>query len=92
MKIRITQEDIDNGIPGNSCKCPTALAVCRTLGVSSDADIVDVTDECVQLNIPGFDIYWGLDDTGIAFVDYFDNHTPVHPVEFEAYPVIRVVR
>lgn len=92
MRISITQEDIDNGIPGSSCKCPTALAVCRVLGIDPILEKIEVTDECIELNTSSYNMYWGLDDVGVAFIDYFDNHTPVHPVEFEAYPVIRVVR
>ena len=32
VRVRITQQDIDEGRPGDPCNCPGARAVCRALG------------------------------------------------------------
>lgn len=32
VTIDVTQEDIDNGVPRSTCKCPIALAARRVLG------------------------------------------------------------
>jgi hypothetical protein len=32
MKVRVTREDIKNGVRGDMCKCPIALAVNRKTG------------------------------------------------------------
>ncbi len=32
IEIEVTSEDIENGVPGDACRCPIALAVERQIG------------------------------------------------------------
>lgn len=45
MKINVTQEDIDEGVPGSCSRCPIAKAFKRqnpTLGVSVDGQVIQI--------------------------------------------------
>lgn len=50
LRIKVTQNDIDNGTPGKECECPVALAIKRAFEVDS----VSVGDARIVI---GCDIY-----------------------------------
>ena len=75
MKIKVTQDDIDNGERHRCYRCPIAHAMCRTLGAS-----IAVTQEK----------YYREEDDGKylpteaqRFILDFDAGRPVAPFEFE---------
>ncbi len=82
MIIRVTQDDIDNGVRGTSAYCPIARAIKRE--VTADAHWI----------IAGYTGLWfGLYERGgyrattppiaSAFMSKFDKHEAVEPIEFE---------
>lgn len=38
MKIEVTREDINNGVPSNPWRCPIGLAISRALGIDDPDD------------------------------------------------------
>lgn len=67
MKIQVTQEDIDNGWPLDSCMCPVALAIKRHI---TEFD-----------TLVGY--YSKLPDECYKFMRSFDKQKSVQPFEFE---------
>lgn len=84
MKINITQQDIDEGLPGQVHKCPIAQALCRIIGMVPDAGLIEVEDTSIVIFAGAHSLIWELDDTGIEFVEDFDHGMPVQPCTIEA--------
>jgi hypothetical protein len=81
--ITVTQEDIDNGTPGNSCACPVALAVLRAFNVSEgyvDVGQLYITFRPVYLS---HHEYYATSSAVANFITMFDTGAPVEPFEFE---------
>ena len=76
MKIKVTQEHIHNGTPGDSECCPIALAVKEIFPnnhISVCKDCVAIDDDACNTEA----ISW--------FIDDFDRFLDVEPFEFELY-------
>lgn len=80
MRITVTQEHIDKGLPGMTDECPIALAV-KALGY----DRVCVDDESVEASRGEGRLFYGyLSDEATQFVHDFDGEIDVEPFTFEA--------
>ena len=82
MKLKITQEDIDNGIKTSASKCPVALAVERTIE-SEDYYMIAVTGTRVKVyeSMSRLKELYGLDEDGVDFILNFDKGKTVKPCE-----------
>jgi hypothetical protein len=83
LTIKITQEDIDKGVPGSFTFCPIANAVSRN---NPDYD-VRVAYDYVLLKSkrdPDVKVLYHLPREGSDFVDNFDCEEPVEPISFVA--------
>jgi hypothetical protein len=49
VKVEVTQEDIDQGIPSDCTDCPVALALCRVLDLP---DTITVAHSIIRLPTP----------------------------------------
>jgi hypothetical protein len=78
MKIKVTQEDIDNGQRKSCSCCPVALAMKRVLDidvkVGDNKFVLTSSDEFTILELP---------KEARIFIDAFDNDELVEPFEFE---------
>jgi hypothetical protein len=81
LKIEVTAEDIQNGMPGWCGKCPVALAVRRALGgfVKREVASVGVSYAAVYVDSR---IHM-LPSDARMFVQNFDEGEPVEPFDFE---------
>lgn len=78
--VEVTQDDIDNGTPGERCRCPIARAVKRLINVDPDSDAgIEVYSKWIDMN--GHDAY-GLPDEAIDFISRFDTDLDVAPFKF----------
>lgn len=73
--VDVTQDDIDNGIPGSGSSCPIARAVMRT----TDAICVGVDTAILALSTNTDDRYYPMTKRGQRFINYFDDGLPVQP-------------
>ncbi len=81
MKVTVTQEMIDKGIPGDPCYCPIALAF-KELGYEG----ASVDDECADVHKQGeaFSETYYLPDEARSFITTFDATSGKgEPFEFE---------
>lgn len=78
MKIDVTAEDIDNGVPGECGRCPVALAIARKLGLVGAG--IRVGPSAVRIR---FDGARDLPAVARVFVEAFDWDRPVEPFSFE---------
>lgn len=77
--VVVTRNDIDNGIKRQASCCPIALAVCRTLKIASEEQLVEVD---YSISITGFEVRT-LDHGQIdKFVKAFDKEELVLPFMF----------
>jgi hypothetical protein len=76
MLIKITQNDIDLGIPGNSCKCPIALSMRRIF----PGEDIEVSRSFIYL---GKSTAYYIPEAARNFIKAFDKRLPVAPCEFE---------
>lgn len=76
IKISVSQEDIDNGTPGDETCCPIALAVKRQYPEYNE---VSVEIDVLFLD----DINYLMPIEASNFVDDFDEGKSVAPLEFE---------
>lgn len=79
MKIKVTKDDIRNGMVGSALYCPVALAIRRAMP--------EATDVGVGFTIAGFvigdeEINADLPDEAVQFIRSFDEGDPVEPFEF----------
>lgn len=79
-RFSITGEDIINGLPSVSDKCPIALCIKRTM---PEIQEVDVDVQVVQLKIAGKGINVNTSDECDWFISDFDDGEAVSPFEFE---------
>ena len=78
--IRVTQEDIDNGVRTNCFNCPLSLAVKRSLNAVS----ADVSRWCIEFKLAsGLAGRFVLPKEAVDFVRGFDSDKKVEPFEFE---------
>lgn len=70
MTINVTQDDIDNGVRGNSFKCPVALALIKAVGI-----------DMVQASLRG--LYGKYAAEVSLFIKNYDSFLPVVPFSFE---------
>ncbi len=84
VKINVTQDHIDKGIPGSSYKCPVALAIKETLP-PGDARRISVGLCYVSFyrkkGINRFYTY-GLPKRIVTFIETFDEKKKVRPMHF----------
>lgn len=82
MNITVTQEDIDDGRPGNAFLCPVALATKRDSGMDAS---VSSHDLCLYRN-DGPTLWRALLPAEAAtFIDGFDASRAGMPFSFEAH-------
>lgn len=90
MKISVTQEDIDNGIPSNPNSCPVALAFKRALPADITISVVGpyaylyLPDHATHLTV--VDVKLSLPDSVWSFVRAFDFPDTVVPKTLFASP------
>jgi hypothetical protein len=77
MKISVTQEHINNGLPRSPFCCPIALA-CEEAGIEGPG--VD------NRYIDGIDFHAALPPAASEFIENFDALRTVAPFEFEIDP------
>jgi hypothetical protein len=85
MKISVTQEDIDQGVPRSPFLCPIALAVRRELDLENAAwlaVLVNISQSCLELRVPDFKRV-DLPPEALEFIMDFDIHIKVDPIELE---------
>lgn len=75
IKISITKAHIRDGVPGNECDCPIALALKDAL-LTND---VAVNPDGMRVNNRTF----SADKKDRRFIERFDNGKPVKPYSFE---------
>lgn len=78
MKITVTQEDIDKGLPNRCYECPVSLAVKRALG-ARDVSV----SWTITAHVDGEILKFNKTDPITRFVAAFDARQPVQPFEFE---------
>lgn len=79
VKVRVTNEDIRRGRPGNCEKCPIALAICREMGCEVGSGEVIVEEDEVVIRGSRY----VMPDEAAKFMCRFDLREEVMPVEFE---------
>lgn len=78
--IKITQEDIDNGVRKQGGFCPVALSCKRDWGGTAAA----IGNIAGSVKVPGQGwLAFFLPGQGAKFVSDFDNNLPVEPITFE---------
>lgn len=82
MKIKVTAEDISNGVPGNPYTCPIALAAKRAgfIGVAVGSCSLDGGGDIIPLPIRARDFISAFDS--YAGSDRSDRY-PLEPFEFD---------
>ncbi len=74
VTINVTQEDIDKGKQGDSCKCPVALALRRIHpGARVGSLTLFIADDWVE----------STPEVARKFISEFDNGRPVGPISFD---------
>ena len=77
MKIRITEEDIEQGVSCSPSRCPVARAIRRDAG--STASHLTVSGATIWIG----DVHYRTPPRAFDFIFEFDNGDPVVPFEFE---------
>jgi hypothetical protein len=80
MLIKITQQDIDRGDPGNALSCPIALAIKRDFPgekVKVASSRIEIGDVVLVLNVNSSSI------KVYDFIEAFDMGLPVAPFEVD---------
>lgn len=75
MKISLTQDDIDNGLPDDCEDCPVALAIKR---VNPDAYVTAYSHE-ITIDRVKFEVPLSVS----VFINNFDDGRHVKPFEFD---------
>jgi len=82
MKVRITQDDIDNGEQKDVNECPIALALKRrnykNVQVANTVLLIENNEE----EMTGC----SLPENAIEFIKLFDKGKPVKPLTIEIFP------
>lgn len=74
MKINVTREDIEEGVPSNGCQCPVAIALQRHgPQLKVGAAFLYSPENQIALKLPDEAISWLLD---------YDMLLPVQPFSF----------
>jgi hypothetical protein len=83
IKVEVTQEDIDDGIPTDAESCPVALALRREFDVEGVCPIIRVTHRTVSITaLDGRRLEGRLPDRARRFVNLFDDDSDVEPIAF----------
>ncbi len=86
LTIKVTQEDIGNGIKGNSTSCPIGLAIQEKLGLDSSEVYVDGATislgQRVSPTFTGSYTIYQLSKIGYRFTERFDILKKVKPHTF----------
>ena len=81
MKIDVTQEDIDNGVPRCRVNCAIAIALRRQVQgcsfVAVDEDLISV------IMNDKLSATWSTPDIAADFIRHFDIKAIVEPISFE---------
>lgn len=80
MLVEVTQEDIDDGSPGDCHLCPIARALARMHGQSPEVSDFFVHDARVVIRDGGHII---LPEVATEFIKRFDGWQPVQPFSFD---------
>lgn len=79
IRVVVTQDHIDRGIPKDGCWCPIARAI-RDLGDNAfDGLEIEVDELLVRVG----DQTGKLPPEGLAFIEAFDEGRPVAPLAFD---------
>lgn len=92
LVIEVTQADIDNGVPGNMCRCPVAIAAVRALGGdwAGYLAVEEKASEVLQVSLYASRCALGpyaaypLPGDAADFVARFDDEDTVVPFTFTA--------
>lgn len=82
IRIEVTREDIDKGVPGDPCRCPIALAAGRRFGGNPS-----VTYREIWKSLEGHERLGKLPPEAVEFATNFDEHLPVEPMSFWPVPI-----
>lgn len=77
MKIKVTQEHINKGVPGSHCMCPIALAMLEAVN-----DLFSVHGYHVHY-FHRMWVWFSLPTSASMFVERFDRNKKVKPFEFD---------
>ena len=80
MKIRVTQEHINEGVPGKACSCPIALALNDQINPPHH---IQVGSEVILISSALDTCAYGLPEKVKQFISDFDGELFVEPLEFE---------
>jgi hypothetical protein len=85
--IKVSPQDIIDGIPEDERLCPIALA-CRRI-LPKNYDFFEVDDNLNFTDVNENRQYTCiLPEVADDFIQTFDNHLPVYPIEFEIEPIL----
>lgn len=88
MHLTVTQEDIDNGVPCKSWRCPVALALQRALNDSSASVSPSMAYRANSFGHPAWTLSgfgrpaWTLNKEVRWFISDVDCGLPVYPITF----------
>ena len=82
IRITVTQEDIDKGVPCNSVRCPIAKAVDRKFGLNLLG--ASVGSRIITCFHNGKHRKFQMSKSGMKFVQRFDDRKIVEPFTFYA--------
>lgn len=80
VKIFVTQEDIDNGIPEDESLCAISLSLLRAV---PESIYLRSTPSRLIVSPYGFRVEAIATHEVVTFINRFDNKQPVHPFTFE---------
>lgn len=86
--IEVTQQDINDGVPGQACSCPVAKAISRELGIKIPQDVIVGPDALsVWLRVDYWNNNYKQYETVLPhkvrkFIKHFDESKPVEPFHF----------
>lgn len=74
MKIKITNEDIKKGEPGNCHTCAISQSLKRIFKVDEVCTEVDGGDITLTVNEKKYEVVYEDQDDVLMFIERFDNH------------------
>ena len=87
LEIKVTAEDIEQGMPGMAESCPIALAAERKYPGCGP----DVRDMSIELDVEGTRRCFRLPQSAEQFVDAFDGYKHSDPFVFELTEDMEVI-
>lgn len=82
MRVEVKQTHINDGLPGNGCLCPIALAIREMFGIDNFGNAVHVGGILVRVALEDPNKHYWLTEKAIRFVNRFDQRKKVKPTTF----------